>query len=103
MLFLHCFPGGRDVGRRETAAHAEGQASEHERSVAIAEGNRTSRVAAEPSAAGCAPEPGCFITAEPLRTDRPGDNATLCLHLAGAQSRVDLPDVAATGAPATYV
>jgi hypothetical protein len=46
---------------------------------------------------------GCFITAGPLRTDR-SEATPLSAHTSfGPQSRVDLPDVAATGAHATYV
>ena len=59
MLFLHCFPWWpRCWPTRNRGPHRGPQASEHERSVAITEGNRTSRVSAEPSAAECASELG---------------------------------------------
>src|SRR5258708_38753646 len=57
MLFRHCFPWWpRCRPTRNRGPRGGPQASEHERSVAITEGNRTSRVAAEPSAAAYASE-----------------------------------------------
>src|SRR5258707_7037114 len=82
MLFLHCFPGGRDVGRRETAAYAEGPrwASTNDRwpSQGVTGPLGLLRNRPLPSMRRSW---GCFITAEPLRTDRSGGNPALCPYL----------------------
>jgi hypothetical protein len=72
--------------------------------VAITEGNRTSRVAAEPSAAGHVSESGLLHhrRAGSVRIVREATPLSAYTSFA-PQSRLDLPDVAATGAHAAYV
>ena len=80
--FSTAFPGGRDVGRRETAAHTEGprRASTNDRWP-------SRRVTGLLGSLRSRPLPsvrrswGCFITAGPLGTDRPGGNPALCPYL----------------------